>query len=466
MSNPIAPNFNPQTGGQLVTSRYEYQTHINGTGDRHNATQIDLSPSVVIGGNSMTTTQEAITALATIIAPAVPVLATSTVPGQVQLSTTGDVQGTALSLQVVKLRGFAINTATPATNNVLTWNGTAWGPAVPASFTAANDLAGNNVSQQVVGLTGDTTTNPGFHTIRSSADYIQFISTAVPTINQTSVNGNGATMTIRSQTATGSSHTGGNLVLSSGDGTATLPTGSLTLSVGTPGVANGSAILQVLKTHTGGAGNVGFFPPNNINVTSTDMPSGAGDYVIYIGNCNSLPSTPSPTGAILYSSGGALNIMQSNGSVIPISNVLNPVASTAVASGSLPATAIPTSGEITYYVTATSTLGAPGTMFTFAHPPECCSMFEVRYIAKEIGTAGFLIYRMTQGYVRNGSGAPATAGSQTVYENQTTIGGSPTRPAIPAIISNTIVVTTGYTGTSPVLYWTAEIKITLSSSPS
>src|SRR5665213_3240898 len=101
MSNPIAPNFNPQSGGQLAVNRYEYQTHINGTGDRHNATQIDLSPSVVIGGNTLTTTQEAINALAIIIAPAVPVLATAGAPGQIQLSPSGDLGGTALNVQVV-----------------------------------------------------------------------------------------------------------------------------------------------------------------------------------------------------------------------------------------------------------------------------------------------------------------------------------------------------------------------------
>lgn len=325
-SNPTSPNFIPGVG-RLVTDRYDFQSHVDGASFRHNATQIDLFPTLVISGNTVSNTQDAITALANIIAPPSLPLATDTTPGLVQLSSAGDIHGSAINMKVTGLRGYPINTASPAVNNVLTWNGTAWGPAVSQGlFTAGGDLSGNNVSQQVFGLTGDTTTHPGFRTIKASNDYIQFTSTTVPIITQdvNSTNTSASAMTIAAQSSSGSIRNGGNLILASGaasgEESGGIP-GTLSLAIDSPPANGGRCFFQ--GTQLNFQLISGFFPSDSTNITVTDMPANSGNKVIYIGNASSAPTTPSPTGSILYSNSGALYVMQSDGTNFNIAYASN-----------------------------------------------------------------------------------------------------------------------------------------------
>jgi hypothetical protein len=129
--NPITPNFTPGVG-KLVTTRFDFEKHIDGASFRHNATMIDLSPSLTVNAVTYTDVQDALTAIIAGLSPP-PVYATATVPGLVQLSTAGDVQGVYNAMRVTALRGYPITTSPPTTNNVLSWNGVAWTPT-PLSF--------------------------------------------------------------------------------------------------------------------------------------------------------------------------------------------------------------------------------------------------------------------------------------------------------------------------------------------
>lgn len=151
--SPINPNFKPGVG-HLVTDRFDFQRHVDGTAFRHKAGSIDLSPSIVIGSTTITDVQTAIAALSgSIIVPSVPDATTSS-KGIIQLG--GDLFGlgtTALAPKVSGLQGTPIATFSGlASGQVLTWNGASWtNTAVPGNITLpAGDLGGSNVSPTVV----------------------------------------------------------------------------------------------------------------------------------------------------------------------------------------------------------------------------------------------------------------------------------------------------------------------------
>ena len=156
--SPINPNFKPGVG-HLVTDRFDFQKHVDGTDFRHVAGSIDLSPPILIGSTSITDVQTAIAALAgTIIVPSVPDATTSS-KGVIQLG--GDLAGigtTALSPKVSGLQGRQVSTLAPNTNDVLAWNGTNWAPSVLINATASvfgtikllGDLNGGTAGSPVV----------------------------------------------------------------------------------------------------------------------------------------------------------------------------------------------------------------------------------------------------------------------------------------------------------------------------
>ena len=166
MSNPISPNYKKGVG-QLATSRFDFQDHIDGNNFRHQAGQIDLFPTVVIGANTATNVQDAIAELAaSIVVPFVPD-ATTISKGIIRLG--GDLGGTgttAASPKVSGLNGYPLSLpTTPGTNTVLTWTGSAWAaqPIVPATSVVSGtvvlggDLAGSgssSVTPRVGGIQG------------------------------------------------------------------------------------------------------------------------------------------------------------------------------------------------------------------------------------------------------------------------------------------------------------------------
>jgi len=156
--SPINPNFKPGVG-HLVTDRYDFQKHIDGTDFRQDAGTVDLNPTILIGSTVISDVQTAIAALAgTIIVPSVPDATTSS-KGIIQLG--GDLFGigtTALAPKVSGLQGFPVASTTPSLNNILTWNGTNWAPGVLTNATNAvfgtikllGDLNGGTAGSPVV----------------------------------------------------------------------------------------------------------------------------------------------------------------------------------------------------------------------------------------------------------------------------------------------------------------------------
>lgn len=145
MPKPLTPNFVPGVGA-LTTYRDDFQSHVNGTGFRHNATQIDLSPAI----DGYTTVQEALNTIFLDFPPVIP-SATPSVLGLITLG--GDLNGigtTAFSPKVSGLQGRPVQNLTPSTGQVLTWSGAFWGPA-----TAAGDVVGPLTSETVVSVSGD-----------------------------------------------------------------------------------------------------------------------------------------------------------------------------------------------------------------------------------------------------------------------------------------------------------------------
>lgn len=151
---PAVPNYTPDVG-RLVTDRFDFQAHVNGSGFNHVAGSILLSPHLNISGHgTFTDVQDILAQLATLAsAPVVP-NATTITPGLVQLS--GDISGTFNNVVVVNIQGRPVTTAPPALNNVLTWNGSAWNPAPSPAATgaASGDLAGTYPAPTVIAING------------------------------------------------------------------------------------------------------------------------------------------------------------------------------------------------------------------------------------------------------------------------------------------------------------------------
>lgn len=159
MSDPLTPNYKPGVG-RLVTSRFDFQNHIDGYSFRHDANAITLLPNVTVDGYVQGTVQEAIAKLATVVSPPDIIVndATLFTKGIVQLS--GDIGGTSGSPRVLKIQSFPISTQTPTNGQVLTWNGSNWIPNTSVSnFTASNDLFGDNTTQTVIGIQGKSIAN-------------------------------------------------------------------------------------------------------------------------------------------------------------------------------------------------------------------------------------------------------------------------------------------------------------------
>lgn len=81
--------------------------------------------------------------------------ASSSAQGAVQLAQ--DLAGSATAPEVAGLQGNPVSSATPTSNQVLTWNGTAWAPAnAPAAGAQiAQDLGGTTTAPKVIGLQGN-----------------------------------------------------------------------------------------------------------------------------------------------------------------------------------------------------------------------------------------------------------------------------------------------------------------------
>lgn len=498
---PVVPNYVPDVG-RLVTDRYDFQQHIEGINFRHDSAQIDLLPGgtpLTIISTPCTNVLQALEALAAAAEPPVIQDATTTIKGIIRLG--GDLNGlntNALSPIVSGIQGRPIVNTPPTTGQVLTYNGTSWGPAnsigfvptgdlsgtitsqtvvgirnksVPnpsgtntvlewtgsaltwanmATFSPGGDLSGNNTSQQVIGLTGTG------GVVAAHNNKILFDIGSTPVIQQTPTTTTATKMTIQAQGIGSGSGTGGPLMLAggpiqvgeSGGG----QVGPVMLAVGGDSQTNASGLIlfeicQPINQQSVAA----FFPTDFTNgLTSTDMPSGSGSFVIYVGNTSGSPSVPSPTGTILWSQNGQLNVMQGNGLSFVVGSIPNP---------STWGTQSATSGQtITYRSYASSSTSSGTNIFsspTLTFPTLTSVRVDCIFVAKLVGSSNTAQYNLSMGFVVDSLGNTTPVGSVTSADARSI--GSWNSPNI-TNSTNHLNVTTGWTS-SGTANWTVITQI-------
>lgn len=157
-SPPQVPNYVPGVGS-LVTYRQQFEEHITGTNFRQNADSIDVIPNIVIGDTVCTNVMDTLRILVqNTVVPTVDQATVGTALSNLGIITLGgDLSGTsstALSPKVAGLQGRPVSNSEPSTGNVLTWNGSSWGPASGFNFIPNGDLSGTSSSQMVIGIQG------------------------------------------------------------------------------------------------------------------------------------------------------------------------------------------------------------------------------------------------------------------------------------------------------------------------
>lgn len=457
MSDPLVPNYKKDVG-RLATDRYDFEDHIEGNNFRHKAGAVDVFPTLVIGTGSLqvtaTNVQEALSALNNVVTPPVIQDATLVTKGIVQLA--GDIGGVATDVVVTRIQTNPISTLPPSAGDVLTWDGTnsVWKPS-PATnaFSAAGDLAGNNVLQQVIGLTGDVS-----GIVTASCNVVNFLSNKTPLFTQNTVTSGVHNFTIRAQSASGASQAGASVIIAGGKPgsggvrggvklqmTSALPSGYPTTAQSPVTAAN---LLQLAEP-AAGRRVLALCDANDL--TSLDMPTDTGDMVIYIRDTATPPVSGSPSnGTIVYSSGGQLWIKQQDGNQFSVGTIPNP-------------SVWGSSGQqtITYRDYVTSGASA-ATARLFNLPDQTATRADVIFIGKKVGGADSAQFNLSIGYVRHG-GAPAVVGSGTPTnaDPRTTAGASGwTIPTI-NVSGNNLQVLTGFSGSTNI-NWLVITQLTMS----
>jgi len=321
--NPTSPNYTPGTG-RLVTDRFDFQKHIDGYSFRHQAPQIDLFPTLVIGGNPQNNVQQALTTISSMLVPPTIPDATSSVKGIIKLG--GDLSGiggTAAAPKVSAIQGYPILNVAPSAGYVLYYNGSAWTPQSSASaFTNITISSGNTLEVQ----SGGTLLLDAGSTFTSSAN----TSMTIPSGSITFQNGTVAEMAFGSELdiATGANETvegtitiesGGVFVLNSGS-TFTANTPLNLASSGLPGsgairMPNGTAIVATNDSNT-----------TDLNLIKSYSPAPGANQVI-IGDVVNVPNLllKSSTNTNLTTGSQTLSIPSTGGSTLTDSdsNVLN-----------------------------------------------------------------------------------------------------------------------------------------------
>lgn len=450
---PTSPNFVPGVG-RLVTDRYDFEGHVIGTEFRHTAGNIDLLPSLVIGGITYTDVQSAIAAINALTEP--PVITPATIGittanlGIVTLG--GDFGGSALVPRVTGLQGKPVNTVPPAVNNVLTWGGTSWGAAPANAFFASGDLSGSNTLQSVISITGSA----GVVSIASTGAAITWTSSTVtPSITQvTPGSGSGTNMSMVAQAGATGGNAGGSLVLSSGPGSGTGLAGPGNLALQLGGIGN---LLEATYLSTS---NRVLSLARPAALTTSQMPTNTGDLVVFVGNAATVPTASPSNGAILYATGGQLWTADALGNNFLINN--GTTSPQTLGSLSL------TSGEvITYLDFATSVhLGAtPVIAHTYVPPTNTVIYVECKFAAKGVTQTDGALYTVVQGYNVSGGGAVTPVGTNT-YPDQRSAGavGFTTGLFQPTITTagGDILVNTGYNSTYGFnISWVVTTKLTI-----
>lgn len=450
MTNPLNPNY--KTGvGQLVTYRSDFESHIIGTNWRHQANQIDLSPILTIGGTAFNNVQSAITQLNTLILP--PVIPQATIGnlaanlGVITLG--GDLGGAALTPRVINIQSKPISVVPPTLNQVLTWNGSAWTPmSAISAFGAAGDLAGNSVTQTVIGLTGTA----GIINIHGT-NLLYDTSVVNPIITQTITSGTASPFSIIGQSTSFASGAGGNVIISGG------APGAGGLRGGAQLQLNNTTLVEVVEPLV----NQRFVSlARGSGLTSAQLNTGSGDLVVYISHAATVPSvTGAPIGgSIIYSSAAdhQVHIRQDDGNDVAIGSLANPTYWGDLVN-------FPFAGQtITYRQNIITTTSTQFSIFQFALSDKTSVRFDVVMIGKQNGKKDSIQYNLSMGYCReDADGGSFDIGSTTSTDTRNTTG--TTWPISPTITrsSNTVSVSTG-ASLATTIYWVAIIQVSISQS--
>jgi len=130
--------------GQLATSRYDFQNHVDGYAYQHLGGAI--SCSVTIDGTPYTDIQSALTAISGYVPTTFP-NATASVTGAIKL--TGDLGGTYSSPLVSRLQATPVLSSSPTSGQILGYNGSGWGP-----ISLGGDITGSYGSVTVTKFQG------------------------------------------------------------------------------------------------------------------------------------------------------------------------------------------------------------------------------------------------------------------------------------------------------------------------
>lgn len=439
---PLTPNFDPANNpGRLATDRYDFEAHIEGISFRHNATHIDLFPTLVIDGyGTQSTVQQALAALAAITAvPTVPDATTSS-KGIIQLA--GDIGGTATNIVVTQIQGKPINTLPPSTNDVLTWNGSSWAPAAAINaFSANGDLSGTNVLQRVIGLTGTT------GVVTADCNTINFSISKTPLLTQATNSGAGGTnFSIIAQGSSFASGAGGNVIISGG-------------THGAGGLKGGARIqldgYNLVQLSEAIAGQRVLSLVGSSTLTSSDMPASSGDMVIYIRDILNaggvIPVAPPVNGTVLFSNGGQLYIQQSDGTQFAVGSIPNP------------STWGPTGQQtITYRDFNQSAPSLSVTMHLVSLQDNAATKVDVIIIGKDITTNESAQFNLSLGFTRNG-GTSQDVGTITSSDPRFTPAAALWTPPTITRVGNTVSVISGI-GLNPI-NWFAVTQLAIVTAP-
>lgn len=453
------PNYTPGAG-RLVTDRFDFQKHVDGYNARHDASQIDLDPPVVIG-TTKNNVQEAIVSLASIVSPPEIPDATTLAKGIVRLN--GDLAGTASTVIVSGLRGYPVSTLPPSLNNILSWDGYNWLPVANTnSFTASGDLGGNNTFQQVNSLTGLTTGSVN-SVVVNSGSIITYNSNNTPLLTQNNkTSGNGADFTLRAQTTTGSANNGGNLILAGGKGGSSGLRGGVKLQLTNaidntyPSILTGITATNMVQATEVAAGRRVLSLVHSSDLNTGDMPANTGDMVIYVRNAATAPTTGIPgNGAILYADSGSLWVKHGDSNQFAIGTPSNPSIWGPTGSQRIEARA-----------TATS-INSVMDMYTYPLPLNTTALIQATIIGLQDGYAQAYQCKINMGYARavgGPVGLTSPSGVQFNIERYTSDFPSwtITKPTI-AAVGNNIVIYSGkiaLSGNDLTIDWFATIEIT------
>jgi hypothetical protein len=433
MSDPLVPNYKKNVG-RLVTDRFDFESHKEGTDFRHQAGQIDLFPKIVIDGNTKENVQDAISSLANVIYS--PSLPDATISSKGVIKINGDISGTADTITVSSIQGKPISTLVPSAGQSLIWDGVSWTPTTLSGiFTASQDLAGNNLNQQVIQISGDISGN-----VLIPANNLIFSETSIPSISQSYASStDGVDLTLTAQSALGN---GGNVVISGGYAGLDNAPGGVKLSVDN----HNSTMIQATKFSDGRR-------VLSLLGESDDGEVPDGDLVLYIKEAADEPSSGSPTGGVLlYCNNGQLNILESTGNQFVVGSMQNPNIWGYLDSGNQ------------VYSTRTSsqtTTNTANNIFSYLMPNNSSVYVDVTMIGKQVGSSNSSQISMFLGYSIDSSGGATPMGSLSAYDYRDT--GAPASGWDAGDIVNsgaTLLIKTGFNAATTI-NWFAVVKLSI-----